>query len=165
MNIIDIILGLILIFAIYNGGREGVIMQLSTFIGIVLAIFLGRTFALTVGQDILHIAPEYAYMGGFIIIFFAAILAVAVAARLLSKVLSFVGLGFINRFLGVVLSLITTSVILSFACVLFMWINGEGTIVDAATLKSSHLFYPIMSISEHVAPAFNAAKHSLETII
>ncbi len=165
MNILDIIIGLFLALAIYNGAKQGVIMQLSTLVGVILAIILARNFALLVGGEILHINPDYAYLGGFVTIFFLVLIAVAVAARLLSRVVSFVGLGFVNRLLGVVLSLITTSVILSFCCVLFMWVNADGVILDAAQLRESHLFYPVMSISEAVAPAFGAVKQSLETII
>ncbi len=104
MTVLDIILIAVLVWAVYSGAKKGFFVQLGGIVGIVLGIWLAFRFSGSVGEW-LGIEGGIAWYVGFALIVLACILAIGILGWLAGKVFHLVGLGFLNRLGGVVLSL------------------------------------------------------------
>ena len=100
MSVIDLIVGLLMLWAVFNGWRQGLILQLCSLAGIVLGAWLGIRFGTEAGA-LLHLDEEFAAAGGFLAVFVVVLIAVAIVGRLLRKVFHFAGFGIPDHLLGV----------------------------------------------------------------
>lgn len=84
MSVIDLIVGLLMLWAVFNGWRQGLILQLCSLAGIVLGAWLGIRFGTEAGA-LLHLDEEFATAGGFLAVFVVVLIAVAIVGRLLRR--------------------------------------------------------------------------------
>ncbi len=151
MHYIDLIIGLILAYAVYNGWRQGVIIQVCSIIGILCGVWLATRYGALVGGW-LHISSDYASVGGFLVVLIAVIVCVAIASRLLRKVCKFAGLGILDIILGIALSVCKFAVILSVLFGAFNGINKNTNMVSEEELAKSKLYHPIININDIFFP-------------
>ena len=111
MSVIDLIVGLLMLWAVFNGWRQGLILQLCSLAGIVLGAWLGIRFGTEAGA-LLHLDEEFATAGGFLAVFVVVLIAVAIVGRLLRKVFHFAGFGIPDHLLGVAVSAAKTLLVL-----------------------------------------------------
>ncbi len=154
MNAIDIILILILAYALFEGFREGLVVQACSIVGIAIGIWCGAHYGDALA-NFLQIEGEYSSIWGFIIAVIITILIVGVAARVARKVLRFAGLGIVDRLLGMFISLCKTLLILSLLLSAFGFINSNINMVNSNTLAKSKLYHPIVKITNWATPAWN----------
>ena len=103
MNIFDIIVYIALAWAVYNGWRRGLLLQLLSLV----ALFAGMYFALQYGPQIgvmLGAEGLAAKLLGFAVIFFAALILITVLGHLVKRVFRFAGLGIFDTLLGILFS-------------------------------------------------------------
>ncbi|MFR9504361.1 MAG: CvpA family protein [Rikenellaceae bacterium] len=162
MNIIDIIIIACLVISLILGFKDGAIRQLGTLIGIVVAIFLAKTFGGTV-SEVLGIKGDYALIWGYAIVLLVTLIGVGLIATLLRKIFSAVGLGALDRVAGAALSLLKTLIILTLVLSLFNFINNTFEIVDKKTTASSKLYEPIVAASRYILPAIDWVEDQLPT--
>ncbi len=154
MNYIDIVISLILVFAIFDGLRKGIVVQLCSIAAILLGVWLASRYATVVGAW-LHISESWATVGGFLIIFISIIIAVACLSPLLRGVFKFVGLGLIDRLLGGLLSVAKFALILSLLFGAFDTLNKQFNIVEQHRLEASILYTPIERLRTKIFPALD----------
>ncbi len=163
MNVFDIIVIVILIYAAYNGVREGVIIQVCTLLGIALGLYLGDTYCDEAAQ-LFAIKGEYSSMCGYAIVVIASILVVCLGAYMLRNVLRAAGMGIFDRILGVVLSLCKYLLILSILFTIFEALNGVFNFVSQSSLDSSMLFRPIVNLTQWITPAWDWTQGQIQNI-
>lgn len=161
MNVIDIILILILAYALFEGFREGLVVQACSIVGIAIGIWCGAHYG-DVLAEFLQIEGEYSSVWGFIIAVIVALFLVSVAARVARKVLRFAGLGIIDRILGMAISLCKSLLILSVLLSAFGFINSNLNIVNSNTLANSRLYQPIVKITNWATPAWHWTKEQFK---
>ena len=83
---------LILALAVWNGWRQGFVMQICSLAGIVAGIWLASRYGVYVGEW-LKLDETVSAAGGFVVVLLAVILLVAVAGRLVRKLFHFAGFG------------------------------------------------------------------------
>ena len=105
MNTIDLIVCLILALAVWNGWRQGFVMQICSLAGIVAGIWLASRYGVYVGAW-LKLDATVSAAGGFVVVLLAVILLVAVAGRLVRKLFHFAGFGFPDIVLGIAVSVL-----------------------------------------------------------
>jgi membrane protein required for colicin V production len=149
MVVLDIILLIPLLWAVYSGFKKGILVQLGGIVGIVLGIWLAFRFSGRVGEW-LGIDPQFAYYVAFALIVILCILLLGVIGWLLGKIFNFVGLGILNRLGGVVLSLLKTVLILGALLIAFQSINRGANIVGQRQFDRSILCGPIVRTTEAV---------------
>lgn len=76
MNTIDLIVCLILALAVWNGWRQGFVMQICSLAGIVAGIWLASRYGVYVGEW-LKLDETVSAAGGFVVVLLAVILLVA----------------------------------------------------------------------------------------
>lgn len=162
MSIIDLIVGLLILWAVISGWRQGIVLQLCSVAGIVLGIWLGVHFGSDVGE-LLHLDEEFVAAGGFLTIFVVVLLAVALLGRLLRKVFHFAGFGIPDRILGMLASVAKTLLVLCLLFSAFDSINKDESLVDRKTLDKSICYRPIINLSEMLFPFLEWAKEQIAT--
>ena len=149
--ILDIILFVSLVYALYNGFRKGIVAQLGGIVGIVLGVWLAFRYSDRFGAW-LGLDPEIAYYIAFIIIVVAAVILIGLVGWAIGKLFNMVGLGLINRAGGVVLSLAKTVLILGVLLMAFTAINRTTHLVSRQQFSKSVLCEPIMRLTEYAFP-------------
>ncbi|MFR9651644.1 MAG: CvpA family protein [Rikenellaceae bacterium] len=145
MNIFDGVILLILGFSLYSGFRSGMVLQLLSVVGIVVAIWLASLFGGSLG-----IGGSSGEIWGFLIIFFAVAIGATMLSQMIRKVVRFIGLGAVDNILGMVLSSAKYLLVMSVLFSAFIGFNNDYKILSKDNLKSSHLFYPIASLSKYL---------------
>ena len=112
MNSIDLIVCLILLLAVWNGWRQGLVVQVCSLAGIVIAIWLAAHYGARVGEW-LRLDESFSAAGGFVAVLVVVVLVVAVIGRLLRGVFRFAGFGLVDTLLGVVVAVLKYLLVLS----------------------------------------------------
>lgn len=154
MNLIDLIVYLILLLAIWDGWRRGVILQVCALAGIVAGIWLASRFGATVGGW-LRLDDSVAAAGGFVAVLVVTVIVVAVAARVLRKVFHFAGFGVPDIVLGVIVAALKYLLLLSVLFSAFGRLNADYSIVSRQTIEASRWYAPVSRVSDHVLPFLN----------
>ena len=160
MNIFDLIVYIALAWAVFNGWRRGLLLQLLSLVAVVAAIYLGIRFGLELGV-MLGMEGTTAHIGGFIAIFFGALIAISLLGRLLRGVFRLAGLGVVDTLLGILLSVVKVGLIVS---VLFSWfsaLNHDYRLASKEKIESSRWFEPVSGVIDKVTPYFNELTNKL----
>lgn len=155
MNIFDIITIIVLGVGLFTGWRKGFTSQLCSLVGIVLGIGLAILFGEQVG-NMLNLDPAYSKIIGFIITFIVAVIGTSFAARIISSLLSTIGLGFVDTILGILFSVFKYALILSVIYVALERFNQNTQVIDKQMFSQSKTFKPISAISGKTLDWFNA---------
>ena len=137
MNAIDLIVCLVLALAVWNGWRQGFVVQVCSLAGVVAGIWLAAHCGGRVGAW-LELAGEFAAAGGFAAVLVAVVPAVAVAARLVRRLFRFPGMGIADILLGVADSVRQSLLILRALFSAFHTLNDAYRHVRPPTLGPSH---------------------------
>lgn len=151
MNAVDLIVCLVLALAVWNGWRQGFILQVCSLAGIVAGIWLAAQFGTQVGEW-LRLDPDIAAAGGFVTVLVAVILVVAIAGRLVRKLFHFAGFGIADTLLGIAVSVLKYLLVLSVLFSAFDNLNEDYTLVGPETIEKSKSYKPVMRLSEAVFP-------------
>ncbi len=135
----------------YSGWRQGFVVQICTLAALVAGIWLAARFGLRVGEW-LHLDEQSAAAGGFVVVLIAVIVAVAITARILRKVLHFAGFGIADRVLGVVTALFKYLLITSALFAAFDRLNTDYSLVGPQTIQRSKCYRPMIDFSQKVVP-------------
>ncbi|MFI3305983.1 MAG: CvpA family protein [Rikenellaceae bacterium] len=162
MNLLDIIILVILAYALYEGVREGLIIQGLSLVGIAIGVWFGAQYGSEV-VSLFGISGEYSAVWGFIITLIITMVLVAIAARLIRGVLKFAGFAFLDNILGALLSICKYLLILSMLFSAFDIVNNAFTIVDDKEFEKSKMYRPIANISHWATPAWSWTQQQFET--
>ena len=160
MSVIDLIIGLLMLWAVFSGWRQGLILQLCSLAGIVLGAWLGIRFGAEAGA-LLHLDEEFAAPGGFLAVFVVVLIAVAILGRLLRKAFHFAGFGIPDHLLGVVVSAAKMLLILSLLFSAFEAVNKDHTLVAEKTLDRSICYKPMIHLADSLFPFLEWAKEQV----
>ncbi len=158
MNIIDIIIAIVLVWALVSGLRKGLISQASSFVGLLLGVWLAYKFndqlSEWIGVDIKGIAA-------YAILFAAGLLLAWLCSRISGWLLNGIGLGVVDKIGGAVLSLTLYTLVLSLLLGLFRNINSSLHIVEDKVLEESVLVEYVEKVSDVVFPYLEEAKDAI----
>lgn len=151
MNTIDLVVCLVLALAVWNGWRQGFVVQVCSLAGIVAGIWIAARYGAVVGEW-MQLDERFAAAGGFVTVLVAVVLAVAVVARLLRKAFHFAGFGLPDIVLGIAVSVLKYLLLMSVLFRAFDNLNGDYTLVEERTVATSKSYRPVMRLSEAVFP-------------
>lgn len=156
MQIIDILVGLLLIYAIYKGVKKGFIIALSSLVSLMLGIFIAIKFSHYVGQYLGEMTswnPEYVKIISFVVTFVLVVMGVILLGKTFTKIAGMIMLGWLNRLAGGIFSFLKMILILSVLFNFFDKWNTKGDIIAHDKLESSYSYRPIKVISHKVYPS------------
>lgn len=133
---IDISFLIIVLIGIWRGWRQGLIISifatLAWVLGITGAMKLCTVMAIFF-RDKFELQSPYVAVISFILIFIVIALIVYGMGKLLERVIEIVGLGFINRALGVLLRVL----IFTFLFSMFIWLINQAGLISPETRSQS----------------------------
>jgi len=147
MNLIDIFIGVILILGFYKGFKRGLVLELTSLLGLILGIvgafYLSKEYGLYIGEW-LDWEDEYLRITTFLLSFLGIVIIVSFIGKLITKLIDFVALSFFNKLLGGLFGLLKFGLLLSILLLLFNVINTQFDLVSQSTLEDSYS-YPIFN--------------------
>ena len=146
MGSIDIVILVCLLPSLYFGIKNGLVRQIISVAVIYLGITLSLRFADPVSQwvtGIVKMQPFWAKTVSFIIIFAAVALVLNLLGNIIQKAISATSVGFLNRLLGILLSLFIFMLIISLVVYMIDSLNQLTGFISEKKLADSKL-YPFM---------------------
>ena len=156
MNYVDIILGIILIVAVFDGIKNGLFVEFASLISLILGIYVAikfSFFARGILSGFMHWNPKTIQVVAFIITFLVVISAISLLAKFLTNVADFTHLGVINKLGGGFFRLLKAIVILSIFLNLFEKLNFNNIFATKQTLDKSLLYRPIQKTAGYIYPS------------
>ena len=156
MSFIDIVFAVLLGFAVYKGLKNGLFVEVASFVALILGIYLAIKFSNLVGAIFTGIVPswnpKYIEITAFIITFLLVVIAIHLSAKILTKLVDFAFLGWINKLAGVLFSVLKTILALSVLLFIFEKINNDNLIISRETKEHSIFYQPIQNSSKLIYP-------------
>lgn len=167
MSFIDIVFAVLLGFAVYKGLKNGFFIEVASFVTLILGIYLAITFSSLTGSIFSDIFPswnsKYIEITTFIITFLLVVIGIHLSAKILTKLVNFAFLGWINKIAGVVFSVLKTILALSVVLFIFEKININNMLLSKETQEHSIFYNPIQNISKAIYPTIEDWYDSLKS--
>lgn len=160
MHWIDITLLIPLLLALWRGFRRGLVLELSTLIGLFLGIFAGirfSSYAADILQSKLEIESAHLPILSFAVTFLAVVIAVFILGKVLERIIKIMALSLLNKLAGALFSLSKVALILAIILVLFSRFNADFEWVDQTQLSQSVSYTVLSELGELILPEFEKA--------
>ena len=158
MNWFDLVILILLLIAIVNGYRKGLVMQLVGLTVIILsAIFGGKLAEIILPElhQLLYLSPNLARVLSFVLSFATIAIVISLIGSLLQRIINVIFLSFINRILGSLVSVGTLMFILSIILNLVLMLDRNETIINKEIKEESFFFYKVETVVPAVVPYLN----------
>ena len=155
MNIVDIILLICFVPALVQGLRKGFISQVIAIISIITGVWVSARFTASASTwlaQYIEGSEQVLKVISFALIFIAVIAVMAILGRLLEGTVKLIMLGWLNRLLGMVLSLVKAGLIVGLVIMAFCSLNNTFSLVSEEVLNESVLFPPLKNMAYTVFP-------------
>ncbi len=155
MNIVDIILLICFVPALVQGLRKGFISQVIAIISIIAGVWVSARFTASASTwlaQYIEGSEQVLKVISFALIFIAVIAVLAILGRLLEGTVKLIMLGWLNRLLGMVLSLVKAGLIVGLVIMAFCSLNNTFSLVSEEVLNGSVLFPPLKNMAYTVFP-------------
>ena len=146
MNIVDIIVLILLIYAIIRGFVKGFIKEISGMIALVIGLIGSLKFSTVLGKKIgpyLDFNTKSIQIISFILLFLVIIYSISLLAKMITKTLKLIALGWINRILGGLFGFLKWLIILSAFILFFKEVNEVITVLPKSSFNASKS-YPFL---------------------
>jgi membrane protein required for colicin V production len=153
MGFLDIVLGLLLLWGLWKGLKNGLFLEIASIIALVAGIFGAIHFSYYAGDYLsqnMEWDERYINIAAFIITFIVIVLIVHIAGKFLTKIADFAMLGLLNKIAGGIFGALKVAVILGALLVFFERVNSSAGLIKNETLESSVLYEPIKEIGAFV---------------
>lgn len=143
MKAIDIIILIPLLWGAYKGFSRGLLMELATIIGFVLATIVGFHFmdqSIQWLKPYLDDYPEILPFAGFISVFIVVLICVTLLAKLLKSVLDITLIGVMDDVAGAILGVLKWGFVISVVC----WLIHQSSFQLPYEFVDGAVIYPVM---------------------
>ncbi len=155
MNYIDIIIIIILGFAIVRGFINGLVKEVASLAALILGIWGAIRFSsFTAGRlyDYFDMTGKYVGIISFLITFGIIVIIIHFIGLLVDKLVDAVALGFINRLLGIAFGLFKSVIIMSVIFVVLNAIDVRRPFLPREKIQRSLFYNPISDIAPTIFP-------------
>jgi len=167
MNLLDFIILIPISYFCYRGFMNGIIKEVLSITGIILAVFLTFNY-----MDALStaISPWFEEKAGYVpfvsgvVLFIGTVSMVQLTAYLMKKFLETVKLNFINRISGLAFGFLKSSIIVSAVLLLLAGFNLPAEEVRKNSLSYPHIIYAAPLAYDTIASVYPGAEYFSETL-
>jgi membrane protein required for colicin V production len=167
MNGIDGIILIMVGIGILTGVMQGFVKQLAQLVGLVAGLLVARALFGVAGE---WLAPEIgtsvtvAQIIAFVLIWVLVPLGFTVAAAILSRALSVVHLGWVNRWLGSGLGALKYLMIVGVIIHVIEYIDPQSHLIEKEKKEASACYYPVRDLTAALFPVFKQAGEQLKDL-
>ena len=161
MNVVDIVLGLILLYSAYKGFTKGLIYQAASLVALILGIYGAikfSDFTADLLTEKLDVTTKYLPLISFAVTFIGIVLLVHLFAGLTEKIIDAVAMGLINRIAGLIFAVLKAAFILSICLVIINGFDQNERIISVEMKERSVLYKPVYVIAPTIFPYFKFEK-------
>ena len=161
-NWIDIVLGVLLLWALIKGYRKGLIIELASLLALILGIYGAIKFADITAiylSKTVDLPDDYTPLIAFALTFVVIVVAVHFIARLVQKLVKMVALNFPNRLAGALFSGLKITLILSFLLFFIDSIDQNIKVIPKEAKDQSVLYYPLSGIAFKIIPTITNSEY------
>lgn len=158
-NWFDLTVGILLLIAVINGYRKGLIMQLVGLAILLLsAIFGGRVAEMILPHltGWINLSPEAARVLSFLLAFAAIAVVLTLAGKLIQRFLDLVLLSFLNRLAGAVIAAGTMMLFLSIMLNLVLLLDRSETVISPQIKEDSFFYSRVEAVVPAIVPHLNS---------
>jgi membrane protein required for colicin V production len=145
MNVWDIIVLVCLSYGFFRGLIKGFVVEIAgviaLFLGVLGAVKFASGFALFVHSQFHSLNPTAVQVVCFLMLFIGIVYGISLLAKMLTKTLQIVALGFLNRLAGGVFGLLKWTVLISTFVLVIDQLEGIVSVLPEASLQGS-VTYP-----------------------
>ncbi len=156
MSFLDIILGALLAFSLYKGIVNGLFIELASFLSLMIGIYFAVKFSV-VTKDILaehvHWNPNSILVVAFLLTFLLVVIGIHFLAKILTGIVDFAFLGWINKLGGGLFRVLKTVLIMGMIFTIFEKINHNHFFAKKETLDKSIFYNPIQKTAAFMYPS------------
>jgi len=149
MGLLDILLGLPLIWGLWKGYKNGLFMEIASIVALVAGIFGAIHFSYITGNYLSeHLDWDERNMSiaAFVITLILIIIIVNLAGKILTKVANFAMLGSLNKIAGGIFGVLKVAILLGAAFIFFDRMDNTFGLIKEETKQESVLYQPIKDI-------------------
>ena len=149
MGLLDILLGIPLIWGLWKGLKNGLFMEIASIVALVAGIFGAIHFSYITGNYLSeHLDWDERNMSiiAFIITLVLIIIIVNLAGKILTKVANFAMLGLLNKIAGGIFGVLKVAILLGAAFMFFDRMDNTFSLIKEETKQESILYQPIKDI-------------------
>ncbi|WP_396636439.1 CvpA family protein [Maribacter sp. R77961] len=165
MNFLDIILGLLLLWGLWKGLKNGLFVEIASIIALIAGIYGAIHFSYITGgylADRIAWNEQHISIIAFIITFILIVILVNTAGKFLTKIADFAMLGLLNKIAGGLFGALKVAVILGAILIFFDRITENIGLVDEELKKESALYQPVKDLGAFVFDYVLQAKSDIE---
>ena len=155
MNILDAIILICLIPALIQGLRKGFISQAISIVSVIAGIWASARFANLVANWVaqyITASDQVIKVVAFALILVVVFIVLGLLGRLLEKILNFAFLGWVNKLLGVIFSLMKAFLIIGLVILAFNSLNNAFGLVKPEVINDSVLYGPVKNLADTIFP-------------
>ncbi|WP_372752954.1 CvpA family protein [Labilibaculum sp.] len=159
MSIIDVIIGIPLLWAMVKGFKNGFIFEVATLVALVFGIYGAIHFSDFTAQfirDRFNYDSEYMGYISFGLTFVVIVLLVHVIGKLLNSLIEAIALGMFNRILGMVFGLLKGVLIIGIVVYFVDYLDRKFEFIPDEKKEASILYKPMTIVSETMFDLFNS---------
>ncbi len=149
MNFIDIVLGLLLLYGLFKGVQNGLLVEIASIIALIAGLYGAIHFSYIVGD---YLASHWDWnertmsLLSFIITFFIIVILVIMTGKLLTKVAELAMLGLLNKIAGGLFGTLKVAIILGALLIFLESVNKNLRLINEESIAESVLYEPIRNI-------------------
>lgn len=165
MNVLDIILGGLILFGLIRGVMKGLFVEIASLAALILGIYGAihfSDFAAEFLENQVDWNEKYINIVAFAVTFIFIVIGIALAGKALTKIADFAALGILNKLLGGVFGALKIGFILSVILIIFSKANKTIPFVDDEDLEESVLYHPVKDLTPLVFPNLISDGNSTE---
>ncbi len=164
MTWIDLMICLPLIYGIYKGFTKGLILELASFLALILALYGGVKLTDFVSKFLIskfHLETTFISIISFTCVFICILVSVFVLAKILEGFIKIAMLSLFNKILGAVFGLLKYVIILIFIIYFIDSFNTRFNFYSEQSIAKSKLFKPALRLSKAVVNIYSDNKNLL----
>jgi membrane protein required for colicin V production len=156
VSFIDIVLGLLLLYGLFKGVQNGLLVELASIAALIAGLYGAIHFSYIVGN---YMASHWDWnertmsLLSFIITFFIIVIVVVMAGKLLTKIAEIAMLGLLNKIAGGLFGILKVAIILGALLIFLESVNKNLNLINEDTKSESVLYEPIRNIGDLVFSA------------
>jgi membrane protein required for colicin V production len=155
MNYIDVILGLLLIFSVIGGFKNGLITEIASLAALILGIWGAIHFSYITTELLIKyfdLKSDYLNIISFGVTFIVIVILVHIVGNVVNNMFDSMVLGVVNKLGGMVLGLARSILFLSIVLLVFDKIDNDVQIIPEETKAKSRMYEPIRNIAPSIFP-------------
>ena len=159
MSIIDILIGIPLLWAMVKGFKNGLVFEVATLLALVLGIYVAIHFSDFTAQfirDRFDYNPEYLGYIAFGVTFIVIVIIVNVIGKLLNSLIEAIALGMVNRIFGMLFGLLKGVIIIGIVVYFVSYLDKKFNFISDEKKESSYLYEPMKKVSETMFDLFDS---------